>query len=249
MDDQTPLTPTPVTPEEGEMKPVAPDPHAAANEPAPPPQEGTRPEAVRSGVRPEQDEPLGPMAGLVTTSAVQAEAEATGDDDAEALLASMGVEDEGIEGGQLLGIMAAVLVSIAALCVAMYFLFFSPALSQTEGRAESDVRYEELEVVRTEGRTKISQYGLSADSAYTLPIAAAMEAVANDYPGGGAATPQTRGAFNTAVLPRTAASNGALVPADSVAGILLAPVAAPTGEEVGVDRPTADVIEVEPDTE
>ena len=246
MDDQTPLTPTPVTPEEGEMKPVTPDPHAAANEPEPRPQEGTRPEAARSGVRPEQDEPLGPMAGLVSTSAAQAEAEATGDADAEALLASMGVEDEGIESGQILGIVTAILVSVLALVIGLYFLFYVPFRDQTAGLAESDVRYEELEVVRTQGLTKISQYQSSADSAFTLPIESAMAAIVTEYAGEGAAMPQTRATFNTAALPVNAATSGApLAPDSAAAGTLVAPAAVPSDEQVGVDAPDAAVFETD----
>lgn len=250
MDDQTPTPPVPTTPEAGAEKPVVPDPHAATGEPPPPAQEGMRPEADPAVVRPEQDEPNGPLTGLMTTAAAEAEAEATDDDDAEALLASMGVEDEGVEAGQLLGIMTATLVSIAALCIAMFFLFFSPALNKTQGRAQSEVRYEELEVVQTEGLTKLGQYALSADSAYTLPIEAAMASVVADYGGAGAASPTTRSGFNTAVLPVNAAQSGAPLQTDSVAtGALLDRVAPRTGERVGVDVPAPDVIQVEPNSE
>ena len=259
MDDQTPQTPTPLTPEEGEMKPVTPDPHAG--EPAPEPQEGMRPEAVDAGVRPEEDEPLGPVAGLVTAAAAEAEAELTDDPDAEALLASMGVEDEGIESGQIIGITAAILASVFALVVVLYFLFYVPFRDQTAGLAESDVRYEELEVVQTEGLTKISQYALSADSAYTLPIEAAMAAVAGDYAGGGTAMPRTRAGFNTVALPTQYAGLDGAYPAttarpdgDPSVGQYTTPeldligdVQISTDEEVGVDGSEADA--VEPDIE
>ena len=252
MDDQTPQTPTPLTPEEGELKPVTPDPHAG--EPAPEPQEGLRPEADAALVRPEEDEPLGPLTGLVAASAAEAEAELTDDPDAEALLASMGVEDEGIESGQIIGITAAILASVFALVVVLYFLFYVPFRDQTAGLAESDVRYEELEVVRTEGLTKISQYALSADSAYTLPIGSAMAAVAAEYGGGGTPMPRTRAGFNTAVLPTQYAGLDGAYPATTARpdgepspGQYTTPelgvvddVEVETGEEVGVDDPDPD---------
>lgn len=256
MDDPTPTTPqpiTPTTPEAGEEKPVVPDPHRS--EPAPASQEGMRPEADAEVVRPEADEPNGPLGGLVAAASAQVVTEATGDESsdtgAEELLAMMGVEDEGIEAGQISGIVIAMFVSIFALATAMYFLFYSPTLDKTVGMSESGVRYEELENIETEGQSKLTQYA-RADSAYTLPIESAMASVAAEYASsGGASAPRTRATFNTVPLETHAAGlsrqpgmtatfgadSTALVPSRYAAPVDLLEPDVRTDEEVGVDTP------------
>ena len=250
MDDQTPTTPPERTPETGELEPIVPDPHRG--EPTPPAQEGLRPEADAEIVRPVEDEPNGPLTGLVAASGAEVEAEYTDDAGAEELLAMMGVEDEGIEAGQIGGLALATLVSIGALAVVMYYLFYSPTLDKTVGIAEGEVRYEELEIITTEGETKLTQYA-RADSAYTLPIDAAMAVVAAEYADGVAPdAPRTRAAFNTAPLPalgmtasRLPLSDDAMQDLGGVAADTVATAAGDVGvplddgmeEQVGVDVP------------
>ena len=237
MDDQTPQTPPRTTPETGEQKPVVQDPHLG--EPAPPAPEGLRPEADPTLVRPEEDEPLGPVAGLMAASSAEVEAEYTDDSEAEELLAAMGVEDEGIEAGQIGGLAIAILVSIFALAIVVYYLFYVPFRDQTAGLSESDVRYEELELINTEGETKLAQYA-RADSAYSLPIGTAMGLVAAEYGGDAAGAPRTRASFNTAPLPTIGMTAGALPVADSTMTLLddaSVPAADGMQEEVGVDVP------------
>ena len=255
MDDQTPQTPTPTTPETGVEKPIVTDPHQA--EPEPPAQEGLRPEADPSLVRPMEDEPGGPIAGLMTASAAEATAEITpdhADTGAEELLAMMGVEEEGIEAGQIGGLAIAILVSIFALAAVVYFLFYSPTLDKTAGLAESEVRYEELDLVNTEGQTKLTQYA-RADSAYTLPIEAAMAAVASEYAGDAAVAgvPRTRAEFNTTPVETRAAGlsrqpetmgtfgadSAAVVPGRYASPVDVLDADVDSGEEVGVDEPDA----------
>ncbi len=152
MDDQTPTTPDP-----DRTPPVAvPNPHSG--KPVPTPQEGMRPEAAQNpAVRPEQDEPGGPLGGLVGASATQAAAEAVpgastptealpGDPGA-ALLEQMGVEEEGIESGQLLGLVAGVVAGIIALGVGLIFLFYLPYRAQVGERQDNVEQYPELEQV------------------------------------------------------------------------------------------------------
>ena len=115
-----------------------PNPHR--NEPIPEAEEGMRP-GVDPSVRPQQDEPLGPLEGLVSASAAsvrEESAEVVGSDDAEAesLLEQMGVEEENIASGQLLGLVAATLVTIAALAVVLIYLFYVPFLSQVSAEAD-----------------------------------------------------------------------------------------------------------------
>lgn len=169
MDEQAPTTPTP-------------DPHR--DEPLPPEQEGTRP-GTDPAVRPEQDEPNGPLAGLVSAGAASVKeeaAEVAGDSDAEAeaLLAQMGVEDEGIASGQLLGLVAAVLVGVAALALVLIFLFYIPYRTQVGDREAGEARATDQEILRTEATAKIGNYSRT-DSTYGLPIARAMGLVAAQY--------------------------------------------------------------------
>ena len=191
MDDSTPLDPSvpkapPVT---------VPNPHSG--EPTPSPQSGMRPEAAANPeVRPEQDEPGGPLVGLVGTAATQASAEATPANADTALLENMGVESEGIESGQLLGLVAATIFAVAGLAVVLIFLFYLPFRQQVGNTASDVTDYPELEQSRTEARAKLSQYALS-DSLYHVPINQAMSVVAGRYAAAGAGSPATAGLPST----------------------------------------------------
>ncbi|WP_412060620.1 hypothetical protein [Rubrivirga sp. IMCC45206] len=224
------------------------NPHAG--EPVPPAQEGMR-DGADPAVRPEQDEPLGPLAGLVTATAAEVDAEASdvvGDTDpeAEALLASMGVEEEGIEGGQLLGLVAATLLSVAALAVVLIYLFYIPFRTQVDVRAAGAVDNYEQQDLRTEALAKLSNYS-RADDVYGLPIGRAMGLVAVDYAGEGASDlPTDRAEWNTmwpdwgmgrAIQATPGNSDRVTTPA-TLAPLLDAP------EAVGVDGEYNDTVEL-----
>lgn len=202
MDDRTPSTPTP-----DPTPPVAvPDPHT--DEALPTALEGMRPEAAaNAAVRPEQDEEMGPLGGLVGASAAQVSAEATSDGDTPnpeaALLANMGVEEEGIESGQLLGLVASVVFAILALALVLVFLFYLPFRQQVNDTAADVSQYPELEQVHTDGLLKTGQYAL-VDSVYRVPVDNAMGIVAARYrqaeaPAG---LPATRQQWNTLMVNR-----------------------------------------------
>ncbi|WP_412068524.1 hypothetical protein [Rubrivirga sp. IMCC43871] len=225
-----------------------PNPHR--DEPLPAAQEGMR-EGADQTVRPEQDEPLGPLAGLVTASAAEVKEEAadvTGehDDEAEALLASMGVEDEGIEGGQLLGLVAATLLSVAAIAVVLIYLFYIPFLTQVDTRAAGAVQNYEQQDLRTEALAKLSNY-TRTDATYGLPIGRAMGLVALDYAGEGASDlPTDRAGWNTMwpvwnAAPAVQASPAGVEttrPASAIDAALDAP------EAVGIDGEYNDTVEL-----
>lgn len=197
MDDRTPSTPP--TP------PIAvPDPHSDA--PAPANLDGMRPEAAANmNVRPEQDEPGGPLAGLVGTSAAQAAAEASPVDADTALLEQMGVESEGIESGQLLGLVAATIFSIVALAVVLIYLFYIPFLQDVDDTASDVSDYPELAQSRVDAQAKLDLYA-RADSTYQVPIEQAMGLIAGQYRAGAGAAPAglpaTRQQWNTLMLNR-----------------------------------------------
>lgn len=256
MDDSTHTDRPGNLPEDYQEVPT-PDPHAG--EPAPRPEEGLRPEADPDVVRPEQVEENGPLPGLIAASAAEVESEADsltpGDDDpeAEALLASMGVEDEGIEAGQLLGLVAATVVSVAALAIVLIYLFYIPYKTQVDLRAEDAVVYEDLRAVQAAGLAKITDYGRDGD-AYTLPIERAMGLVAAEYEAAGdyneaaGALPTTAAGWNTLMVVRGPGRAIVAPPTPPVPDVDVTPPAAVEadpemvgeGEEVGVDEPFED---------
>ncbi|MFN3595803.1 MAG: hypothetical protein ACK41D_00855 [Rubricoccaceae bacterium] len=186
MEDRTPKMPQPT-----------PDPHTG--EPLPPAPEGMRPGADPAVVRPEEDEQLGPLEGLVSAAAADVKTEAgVGDvSEAEAELEALGVEEEGIASGQILGIVAAILVSVAALVIVLYFLFYVPFRTQTQVSAAAGPEHIEVRQLRAEADARLVQFGLNEDSTFYIPIDRAMGIVAAEF-GSEAAlpTPETRQAFN-----------------------------------------------------
>ena len=258
----TPPRPDDDTPAElpGERMP---NPHAGAPAPAAG-DEGLRPEAVGTPARPTGDEPLGPYGELIPTATTEAKEEATpgGDPEAESLLEQMGVEEEGIEGGQILGLILSVGVAVVALIVVLIYLFIIPTQVQDASDAEDVDEYVELEQVRVEGLAKLDHYERADSSAYAIPIGRAMGLVANQYGAtrtGAVNVPTTRQDWNTLPItvgpPRAVqvpAQRGALtapVPATGTGPAPLDPSVVPgatrdplllpdgeTGEEVGVDE-------------
>ena len=254
MSDQVPpIDPAGERPHDAE-DPV-PNPHRG--EPVPTPEEGMRP-GIDPAVRPEQDEELGPVAGLVTAAAVTVDEEAaevagTTDAEAEALLAQMGVEEEGIASGQLLGLVAATLLSVAALAVVLIYLFYIPFRTQVGLRADGEAEYIERRDLEAEAIAKLSQY-TRADDTYGVPISRAMGLVAARYGSGSAdGLPERSAEWN--LLPVTLGS-GRSVQAAPVDTDILPPTAtdipaiAPTGERVGQDvdaDATVDLIDNDAD--
>lgn len=213
-------------------EPVVPDPHRG--EAAPPRQEGMRPEADTSLVRPEEDEPGGPLAGLVGASSAKVVEEATpgGDAATEALLAQMGVEEEGVESGQLLGFVVATLLAVGALAIVLIYLIYTPFRGETQARAENVGRSPELAQSRVDAAAKLDRATRTGES-YTVPIDRAMGLVAAEYGGTAAAAsgvPATRQRFNT--LPVVGMATQA-VQAPSA----LAPGDAPTTPAAGLQSP------------
>ena len=243
-------------------------PNAHAGEPAEAAaDEGLRPEAVGTPARPTGDEPLGPYGELIPTATTEAKEEATpgGDPEAESLLEQMGVEEEGIEGGQILGLIISVGVAVVAMIVILIYLFIIPTQVQDASDAEDVDEYVELEQVRVEGLAKLDYYERADSSAYAIPIGRAMGLVAAQYGAtraGAANVPTTRQRWNTLPIsvgpPRAVQATTergpltAPVPETGVTGGALDPASVPdtapedeadllrrrgeTGEEVGVDE-------------
>jgi hypothetical protein len=156
---------------------------------------------------PFEEEDAGPLPGLVSAAASEVKS-AYGPDDDDALLEQMGVEEEGVEAGQILGLVAATVVSVVALSIVLIFLFYMPKRDATLTQVANVGQYPELEQNRTEAAAKLNQF-TRTDSVYTQPIDAAMTAVVGAYGGltdrvyeadGGFA--MTRQRFNTLMVNR-----------------------------------------------
>jgi hypothetical protein len=238
---------------------AVPDPHAG--EPAPVPNEGRRPEADPSLPRPEEEEREGPVAGLFKTAGAEVRHHYTQDPahTAEAQVMAAGVEEEGVESGQIFGLMLATGVAIVVLLLTLYFLFFSPALEETR-EAAADVpadRYVELRETRAAGQGLLGAYALNDDSTYRMPIDAAMRAVAQAYaarpaagaPAAGAADPRDNGLtwLTLSPAPAVRAAGGPGAATDTLSaterGVLAAPQPvtpdAPAGEAPADETPAA----------
>ena len=199
--DDTPRTDGPVG--LPESKRVTPDPHAG--EPAPPPEEGRRPEEAEADrVRPAQQEPMGPMAELFSADVTDVEARYLGDREAEAEAERMGVEGEGIASGQILGLMAATIVVVLIAIVAVFYLT-SLQTSTASGVVEGEIaELPEGVDVRNEAIAVMEQYTRSGEDSlsFTIPIDRAIELTIADYATAQAGltdlvdAPETRAEFN-----------------------------------------------------
>jgi hypothetical protein len=217
---------------------VVPDPHAGQSSHTP--DEGMRPEADPNVAWPGQNEPDGPVPGLFQTAGAETAAHYAHSPAAAAIAEAAGVEEEGLESGQLFGLMLATGVAVIVLILTIYFLFYSPLLQETRNVA-ADVpldRYVELRDSRTAGVALISDYAVNEDSTYRLPIDAAMQLVARDYaqeaagPGPEAAPAANNGlSWLTITAPaavRSATGGGSTAPPDTAAAATdPAPAAAP----------------------
>ena len=163
------------TPDDSEQPPV-PNPHRGEPEPAP--DTHSRTPAEGEITRPDQQEELGPIAGLMHASAVEATAEITNDPEAEAEAERLGVEGEGVEAAQIFTILAATVVSLALAVIGVFVLvgwYSDGKMIERDGVA----LYPELrEVERV--YAEIQNYS-RVDSLYRIPIGAAMGQVVEAY--------------------------------------------------------------------
>ncbi|HLT48487.1 MAG TPA: hypothetical protein VK002_14730 [Rubricoccaceae bacterium] len=227
------------------------NPHRA--EPAPPTEEGLRPEADPAVVRPMEDEPLGPAQGLFHAAGTQAAHEApVGTPEADAEAAYLGVEEEGVESSQIFGLLLATVAAIACLILALYFIFYLPRLGETEAAAQDvpEARRVEQREVNAAAENLLGQYAVSPDAAgrYRIPIAAAMQQTAAAYAGRGdsaLAGPASRADFNVAWVTlhappavASAADAGTALPSEGDLPGAGASTAAPAVEEGASPAPS-----------
>lgn len=136
--------------------------------------------AVEKGiVQPGQDEDLGPLERLVRGAAAEAAAEVTHSPRWVAEEDELGVEHEGIEAGEILGLVIAIAV---ALGLSVFTLFQYVDLTAQAARAEATGRsgYPELREHQLHALQRLTQYEAIGNGRYRIPIDRAMELMANE---------------------------------------------------------------------
>ncbi len=130
---------------------------------------------------PDQEEEFGPAERLVKGAAAEAAAEVTGDEKYEEEEEALGVEHEGVEASQILGLTLAIAAAIALSIVAL-FQYFNITAQNTRNAAVGISGYPELRENRFETRRKLSEYAVVAGrpDRYRIPIERAMDLMANE---------------------------------------------------------------------
>ncbi len=120
------------------------------------------------------DETYGPYPALIRSASVGAAAEVTGQEKLLEQEEEMGVEHEGVEAGQILGIMLAIAASIMMIVIV---LFQWTRIVEVEIRSSATglSGYPELRQVEMAAQQKLTEYGVSEDGNYRIPIERAME--------------------------------------------------------------------------
>lgn len=91
------------------------------------------------------------------------------------------MEEEGIASAQIVGITAAILVTVALMSFVVFWAFYLPELGQSEDQAADRVEIgTDQRTILAEGMGALENYALTADSTYTIPIDVAMMQVVED---------------------------------------------------------------------
>jgi hypothetical protein len=145
---------------------------------------GTQADAALHLKRPDDDEHYGPFPQLIKSGAAEVAGEVTGKEKFFAQEEAEGVQHEGVETGQILGIFIAVVVAVILMIITVFALVDNlQATTRLEYTGMSG--YPELQQVTEQGETMLSQYGIVDDSAgqYRIPIDSAMQRTVQAYQG------------------------------------------------------------------
>lgn len=127
-------------------------------------------------VRPDVEEDLGPVPGMLKGISTEVAAEVTGDPEYYAEEEELGVEHESIGVSQILGFIGAI---IAVLILMIIFVFQIVNISElrTYESAVLESGYPELRQVRVEAAREMTQYEIlnDAEGVYQIPVDRAME--------------------------------------------------------------------------
>lgn len=138
-------------------------------------------EAAKFLDRPDDEEDLGPGAELVKAAGVEAAAETTGDEDLKAQELAYGVEGEGVEASQILGLVLAVVLALI-LIIVLLFLWTGFTQRQAEEIVVTTSEYPELRETEITAAQQLSQYEIISEEegVYRIPIERAIDLVAEE---------------------------------------------------------------------
>lgn len=130
---------------------------------------------------PDQSEDLGPVGELARAARAQAGRELSSDPKYISEEIKLGVEHEGVEAGQIIGLVLATGVALA-LSIFAIIQFFDITADAVRYETAGLSGYPELRESRFESTRLLSQYGAvdGSDDRYRIPIDRAMELMANE---------------------------------------------------------------------
>ena len=130
---------------------------------------------------PDQDEKYGPVEGLFKGAAVEVAAEVTGDEKYAEEEEDLGVEHEGVEAAQILGLTLAIAMALALSIVAL-FQYFNITAQSARFEAAGMSGYPTLRENNFDALQKLSGFAAVEGEAdrYRIPIDHAIELMANE---------------------------------------------------------------------
>ncbi len=149
----------------------------------------TRPEHTREApdaevVRPDQQEGLGPAAGLFTAAGAEAAALGTTSEAVEADAVEVGAEAEGVESAQIFGLLAATVVALIAIVVGVGYLVTAVGGDEAIER-EGELEARTIREIRADALALIGDDAWGVESAengvYRVPLAHAQRLVVAEY--------------------------------------------------------------------
>lgn len=142
---------------------------------------GTSKDLARGVKSPDQSEDIGPMGELARAARAEAGREITNDPKYLSEEIKLGVEHEGVEAGQIIGFVLAVVVALALSIVAL-IQYFGITAETVRYESAGLSGYPELRESRLQATQKLSEYGAVEGEAdrFRIPIDRAMELLANE---------------------------------------------------------------------
>jgi len=142
---------------------------------------GTATDQAEHFKAPDQDEQYGPLAGLFKGAAVEVAAEVTGHEKYAEEEEDLGVEHEGVEAAQILGLTLAIAMALA-LSIFALFQYFNITAKSARFEAAGMSGYPTLRENNFEALQKLSGFAAVEGEAdrYRIPIDHAIELMANE---------------------------------------------------------------------
>ncbi len=131
-------------------------------------------------IEPDTDEPFGPASKLFKAAGAEAAVEATGSDTVEQAVNQMGVEAEGVESAQILGITLSVLAVIIIIIIIL-FNWKATVRQQTYLQSVTQSGYPDLVEVEASAARRLGQYEVvnDAEGVYRVPIERVITMMSN----------------------------------------------------------------------